>query len=575
MINNSLKCFTLILITLWISTLCGELLIAQPQNQTMVDSLINAFLHSNEPEKSELFHNSVQIVFSLDTASKRQYLSSLVDSTEKWQDEYHYNLLLFYSGVGNLNHTLEQLERAYDLMISQDNKGGAAFAELLKSDAYKKNFMYDSAMVSILNSKLHYTEAGHSDGLAHVLHKIADFHFSANYLDKAEEYYTQLLEIKGNIGAWNEWRHVVVNNNLGLIAEKRRNFQEAVSIFNNSREIIKNKPHEYNSDDTVRLGYIHRKLSELYLKMEQLENAISFYESAVKLTGKGDDAENMELNLLRAHIAIQMKDYNLALSFLNEASHLNQTVQNVIVTQEIYEGFANVYSELNQFEEANGYFTRYITLQDSTSKIQHDTRYMQIYAENNYNNYLAEIERQKIRNQFLIILLFTFISAAIVIQFLFIKKRRSEKMAVKKNVELIKAEQETIINRSRSQSLKNGNDRNGKQLQAISRQIKNLINHDKIYTDPDLNLEKLSKILDTNRTYLSRLINEEFAMNFSAYINEMRVKEAIRLFTKGEHNKFTIDTISKKVGFNNRTSFIEYFRKFTGVTPSKFIKDME
>jgi AraC-like DNA-binding protein len=36
---------------------------------------------------------------------------------------------------------------------------------------------------------------------------------------------------------------------------------------------------------------------------------------------------------------------------------------------------------------------------------------------------------------------------------------------------------------------------------------------------------------------------------------------------------YTIDYIGKKIGFNSRTSFIEFIKKRTGKTPSEFFKE--
>ena len=104
--------------------------------------------------------------------------------------------------------------------------------------------------------------------------------------------------------------------------------------------------------------------------------------------------------------------------------------------------------------------------------------------------------------------------------------------------------------------------------------FKSIVETKKLFLDPEINIQQVSEKLSTNRTYLSKAINNELKVNFSSYINELRVKEAIRLFTKKEHETLTIESIAKKVGFNNRASFNSAFQKFTGVTPSFFIKNI-
>ena len=64
-----------------------------------------------------------------------------------------------------------------------------------------------------------------------------------------------------------------------------------------------------------------------------------------------------------------------------------------------------------------------------------------------------------------------------------------------------------------------------------------------------------------------------FKINFNSYINDLRIKEAVRLITNQEHLLYTVDGLAEKSGFGNRVSFTSAFKKHTGVSPSVFIKN--
>jgi len=89
-------------------------------------------------------------------------------------------------------------------------------------------------------------------------------------------------------------------------------------------------------------------------------------------------------------------------------------------------------------------------------------------------------------------------------------------------------------------------------------------------------LTKLAKELDTNSTYLSKIINMTKGMNFANYMNEIRIDYAI---TQLKENKlfrsYTIKAIAIDVGFNNAQSFSVAFHKKTGIHPSYFLKQLE
>jgi AraC-like DNA-binding protein len=93
---------------------------------------------------------------------------------------------------------------------------------------------------------------------------------------------------------------------------------------------------------------------------------------------------------------------------------------------------------------------------------------------------------------------------------------------------------------------------------------------DKNFKNLDLTLDFLSKELSVNRNYLSRAINRAAGKNFNNYINEYRVKEAIKMMSDEKMSLLSIDSIALEVGFGNRISFYQAFKKITGLSPSEF-----
>jgi len=97
-----------------------------------------------------------------------------------------------------------------------------------------------------------------------------------------------------------------------------------------------------------------------------------------------------------------------------------------------------------------------------------------------------------------------------------------------------------------------------------------LFEKDKIYIHPDLRITTIAEILGTNRTYVSRLINEEFGMNFNEFVNKYRILESEALLNCAEHDAFTLEYIAEKSGFGNVNSFSRSFKEFNGITPGQF-----
>lgn len=104
----------------------------------------------------------------------------------------------------------------------------------------------------------------------------------------------------------------------------------------------------------------------------------------------------------------------------------------------------------------------------------------------------------------------------------------------------------------------------------LMEEVTALIEKDEIYKDFDLTLDSLAKKLGVKRNYLSKAINRITGKNFNTYINEYRVKEAMKIMSDKKSDVISIDAIALEVGFSNRISFYQSFKKMTGLSPSEF-----
>ncbi|MDU1892164.1 MAG: helix-turn-helix domain-containing protein [Dysgonomonas sp.] len=104
----------------------------------------------------------------------------------------------------------------------------------------------------------------------------------------------------------------------------------------------------------------------------------------------------------------------------------------------------------------------------------------------------------------------------------------------------------------------------------LMQEVSELMKKDKLFKDLDITLDSLSKQMNVNRNYLSKAINKTTGKNFNTFINEYRIKEAIKIMSDKKSDLISIDAIALEVGFGNRTSFYQSFKKITGLSPSDF-----
>jgi len=93
---------------------------------------------------------------------------------------------------------------------------------------------------------------------------------------------------------------------------------------------------------------------------------------------------------------------------------------------------------------------------------------------------------------------------------------------------------------------------------------------EKPFLEPDLTLGELGARLGVTVHSLSQVINRDLGMNFFNFINSYRVEEAKSYILADMRQEKSLLEISMEVGFNSKNTFINAFKKFTGMTPTRF-----
>ena len=108
---------------------------------------------------------------------------------------------------------------------------------------------------------------------------------------------------------------------------------------------------------------------------------------------------------------------------------------------------------------------------------------------------------------------------------------------------------------------------------SLRAQLHEVMSTRKPYLEPKLSLSDLAAQLHTSPNNLSQVINQYEQKNFYDFINEYRVKEFIERASLPEYKNLNLLGIAYDSGFNSKSSFNEVFKKQTGLTPSKYLKN--
>ena len=104
--------------------------------------------------------------------------------------------------------------------------------------------------------------------------------------------------------------------------------------------------------------------------------------------------------------------------------------------------------------------------------------------------------------------------------------------------------------------------------EMLRERIFQLVEEEKLYLKPNLKINDLAKLLNSNRNYIYQAINVGIGLSFSDYINQKRIEHAKQALMENPHVLLT--EVATNSGFSSISTFYRNFRMFEGYSPSDF-----
>jgi len=113
--------------------------------------------------------------------------------------------------------------------------------------------------------------------------------------------------------------------------------------------------------------------------------------------------------------------------------------------------------------------------------------------------------------------------------------------------------------------------------QQVLKTLEAHLHKTKIFTDPELSLDKLAQGAGLSKYHISEALNSYACKSFYQYINEWRIQRAtaqIR-FMNEKALPVNVLTLAYDCGFKAKSSFNQYFKKITGHTPTEYMGELK
>jgi AraC-like DNA-binding protein len=110
---------------------------------------------------------------------------------------------------------------------------------------------------------------------------------------------------------------------------------------------------------------------------------------------------------------------------------------------------------------------------------------------------------------------------------------------------------------------------------AIHEKLKNSMDKQKLFLNPELTITELASILEVHSNHLSQVINSMESKTFYDFVNGRRIEEFKRIVALPENQKYTLLALAFECGFNSKTAFYRNFKNVTGQSPTLYLKQKQ
>ncbi|WP_054558736.1 helix-turn-helix domain-containing protein [Croceitalea dokdonensis] len=105
--------------------------------------------------------------------------------------------------------------------------------------------------------------------------------------------------------------------------------------------------------------------------------------------------------------------------------------------------------------------------------------------------------------------------------------------------------------------------------------IHKLMEEEKVYLNPELNLKQLAEQTGLQRAEVSEAINQGFGKNFNDLVNQYRIAEFKQRVSAGDNQKFSLVGLAFECGFNSKATFNRVFKKLVQSTPTQYVESLK
>ena len=366
---------------------------------------------------------------------------------------------------------------------------------------------------------------------------------------------------------------------------------------------------ENQSDSVLKYSNLCVELSQkngYVFHLATAQNELAFYyKSSRRYDLSLEYAQNAHANFIKeeelaqalrtvsniSQIYIGMKEYAEAIELLLKAIDETDMENNRSAFVSFYLNIATAYEKTGNYRKAYKYLK---SARDLQSLLHRKNIKAQIYdlatqyeteqkeAENKELRLSNQIKELTIKQKNTILLatlgiIVVLLVLLVVIYGLFQKRNQAYKALVDQNLKASRLEKklETQVAIDFDKPKVSTENNAGNKYHQLSTLFERFLIEEKPFLWEDFTLDEACKKLKTNRSYLSKAINEHFNTSFNDLMCDYRIRHARDLLSDPKNKNITMEGVGQMSGFKSNSSFHKKFKDITGITPLYFRESLQ
>ncbi len=271
-----------------------------------------------------------------------------------------------------------------------------------------------------------------------------------------------------------------------------------------------------------------------------------------------------------------------------------------------YKMLADAFRLENKPDSVEKYRKLYFLLNDSvynTKQFYEAQSILNDYEEREQQYQISLLNQRILMQKYVTVSIIAFLLLVLIFSYVLYKKNRNltktQRLLIDRNKDMERREQQnrTLLKQYLEQIDKNthGNEKQNEEKREEKRDeelenncssqhsddidkhllslINDAMNDTSVISNPDFSLQMLAEMVESNMSYVSRIINNSYQKNFKTLLNERRIQEACHKLTDRQHyGSYTMQVIYEEVGYKSASSFIRAFKRIYNMTPSEYQK---